>query len=212
MPTILLRCRETFFAYPKASISVAVLGALLLIAFPVGVALGLPWAQDKEGRPASPPLDDRKAVVQTVDHIPPPPPAEMGLVDNKGYVRVGVWDDRHLTPEQKKANPAVNPRWAPLARCLEAAGVSAGADPAGFRQDDLDSLIARLNAGGPLVTNEAGRLTVRHSPETDAYTRCAVSTLQVFSEDLYKILTPSELQAAQAAGDAPQNSPPAQAR
>ena len=169
-----------------------------------------------ESPPATKPRNSVATATATVNvtatAAPLPPPLEMGLVDSKGYIRVPNWDDRHLTPEEKKANPVINPRWAPLARCLQTSGVSPGAPAEAFGQSDLESLIGRLNAGGPLVANEGGRLAVRHSRETDAFVSCATTTLQVFSEDLYKILTPAELRAAQAAGDAPKDSPSAQAR
>ena len=96
---------------------------------------------------------------------------------------------------------------------MERAGyvVRSTADKA-FLQDDLDALVTRLNADGPLVTLKDGRFEVHYTPEKRAYIDCVNATIGLFSEDLYRILTQPELDAAIANGDAPADSPPAQGR
>jgi hypothetical protein len=96
---------------------------------------------------------------------------------------------------------------------MAGAGFETRAAPeAPFLQADLDALVASINAAGPPQTLEDGQLTTHHTPLLDAYVACKRATLDVFSEDLYRILTATELQAAITAGDAPADSPPAERR
>ena len=197
---------------PRLSFVVLILGLVMIAAVPAGLTLGASRDQAKTLRPPAPPLDDSAVVVGPGVQAPAPPPKEMVLVDKSGFIESPNWDDRHLSPEQKAADPVVNPRWAPFARCMQGHGVAIARAPSEFRQGDLDALVSQLNSDGPLVDTSLGLFTVRHSPALDAYVACAFATLELPSDDLYKVLTPAELATAQEAGDAPADSPSAQGR
>lgn len=197
---------------PRVSILMFVGGLALMASVAAALTVGAGEEPDKSLRPPPPTLDDFSVVVREGVTPPPAPPREMVLVDKNGFIRKPQWDDRRLSDAEKAANPTVNPRWAPFARCMVAEGPATGVSPSTFAQRDLDVIVDRLNAAGPLVQLTAGTLVVRREAELDAYVRCAFAILLLPSEDLYKVLTPAELAAAQGAGFAPSDSPPAQLR
>ena len=191
------------------SIAVMISGALLIGGSVVGVRLiDRADANDPDGNKSTETTyDPEKPRFSDPNDAPPPPPREQLLVDKKGYLQKLPWDDRHIPEADRLAQPLVNPRWAPFARCMAAGGMEvrrqtgSGFEP--FVLQDLHALIDQLNSNGPLVTIEAGQFVVHHTDATRLYVKCNQENLQVFSEDLYKILTPEELAEARASGFAP---------
>lgn len=108
----------------------------------------------------------------------PYPPDEMRWMDKDGFIAVGPYDDRNLTPEEKASDPLVDPRWSDFVECMDAAGFGDNLPlPDVFRQDDLDRLVEAINEGGPFLEINASGPRYIGTPASDAFMHCAQTVL-----------------------------------
>lgn len=108
----------------------------------------------------------------------PYPPDEMRWMDKDGFIAVGPYDDRNLKPEEKAADPLVDPRWPDFVECMDAAGFGDNLPaPDLFRQDDLDRLVEAINEGGPFLEIDASGPRYIGTPASDAFMHCAQTVL-----------------------------------
>lgn len=104
----------------------------------------------------------------------PYPPDEMRWMDKDGFIAVGPYDDRNLKPEEKAADPLVDPRWPDFAECMDAAGFGDGLpEPDLFRQEHIDRLVEVINAGGPFLEIDASGPRYVGTAAADAFMNCA---------------------------------------
>lgn len=99
-------------------------------------------------------------------------------LDDSGRFHSPVYDDRHISDDDKVANPVYNPQWEPFAECMETAGVVVRAPAERFAQSHLDALFVRLNEENP--DPEANKLLDMNDDPgglTGAFLVCARDTL-----------------------------------
>ena len=85
---------------------------------------------------------------------------------------------RKLTPEQKAADPSLDPRWPDFVRCMDRRGFGAGLpSPDAFRQVDMDRLVALVNEDGPFLFPKPSGLEYVGTPASDALLACADEVL-----------------------------------
>jgi hypothetical protein len=134
--------RQTFFA-ALALAGIAALAVALLAAYTGGFARSAQSTAD---------LRDGAAPAQ-IDSPEPPPPVNRWIDPATGEFIVGVYDDRHMSEEDKAKDPVYDPRWDPFAACVRQEGyepLSPGSP--WFVQADMDALLARVNAERPDTT------------------------------------------------------------
>lgn len=104
----------------------------------------------------------------------PYPPDEMRWMSKEGFIEIGPFDDRNLSPEEKAADPLLDPRWPDFVGCMGAAGFGDGLpEPELFRQEHFDRLVAAINAEGPFLEIDASGPRYVGTAAADAFVNCA---------------------------------------
>lgn len=145
----------------------------LVIAEPWGTttlqATGLPAAELEriaEGLPTV------KALCR--DTIECPPPAlRSRFIQEDGFFRLPRWDDRNLSDEEKARNPWPDPFWPAFIRCMQDAGIGLTITiPEEATQEDVDRLVAEVNASGPAYIGTPKGLQFQPTPASEAFLKC----------------------------------------
>jgi hypothetical protein len=161
----------------------------LVAVMSAGLVLLAAVRADDVARPVAGSSEDQEAQ-QPQTRIPatpePPPPYNSWIDPITGRFSVPEYDDRHLSEEQKAADPVFNPRWAPFARCMEDAGYEALAPGSTrFSQRDLDLLLERVNAERPDVAANRQVKTGDQLPGLPgAFLNCADQWLALSTEEM----------------------------
>ncbi|MCC7366331.1 MAG: hypothetical protein IT303_18380 [Dehalococcoidia bacterium] len=166
-------------------------GAVFLVIMATGVAAilvglvagGLSSSADEPSPPSGP------VITRTEDA--PLPQFRNPFINMEGRFFVHQWDDRVISEEAKRADPWLNPAWEPFAGCLAGRGLEVRHDPSQpFDQDDLDTLLDRLNRAYP---DPAANLRIPQRAgdsvpgDAGAFLACAEEWLTKSPQEIYEL-------------------------
>lgn len=131
----------------------ALIAGAAVVAIALGAAIALSSGRFASSADNEPPPTEHPSATTEPSPAPwpqGPPPYNRWIRPDTGEFWVDVYDDRHISEDDRASDPVYNPRWDPFAACIENEGYeSLALGSSFFTQADMDALLARVNAERP---------------------------------------------------------------